>query len=238
MHVRGTWERLAQSVVIGAMLGTFVAAILLVVGTSALAAGPSSDPAIAGAINLRASDLPGFKAQPSGTGSGNPLNAKAKEACPGITSKGHRAFISSPNFQRSSSLEVQAVQSQVQIESSRRVAATDVAHLSSPNLPACYRRVFEGLTLPTNGGNVKITDVGVTRLSVTVPGADSAYGIRIKMVMSIETTHIPVQMDQVGFGVGRDLLNFFTMSLVEPLPASMENRLESLIVRRALAEPH
>lgn len=237
-HGGATWKRAADCRLSGAVIATIVAAMLLVTGPSAFAGISSADQAIATSINLRAGDLPGFKVQPKTGGFANPLNAKAKTACPGLAGAHHHPFISSPNFQRSSSLGVQAVQSQVQIEPSRRIAVADVAHLRSPKLPACYQRVFEGLTLPTSGGNVKVTGVSVKPLAVIVSGAGNAYGIRIKMVMTINGTHLPFQMDLIGLSVGRDLLNFFTGSLVEPLSVSMEHRLESLIVRRALTQPH
>jgi hypothetical protein len=222
-------------------VGAFVAAAALLAVPVTAAAGSATPRQIARAINLRASDLPGFTQEGPEHSSGDVLTGKAKQDCPSLVGSGRShglADVSSPSFQRESSADDQQLTSEVKIERSRGIVTSGMAELRKPGVLACFRRVFTGLKYHQSGDTITVKHVSVTSPPVTAPGADGAVDIRIKLEMVIKTYSVPMQMDLVGIAVGRDELSLLTMGLVEPISDSAEQQLESLLVKRALANPH
>jgi len=85
---------------------------------------------------------------------------------------------------------------------------------------------------------VTITGVGVTPLPVAPGGTDSGFGIRMKMSISSRGVSVPFNMDILSFGVGRDEISLLVAGVAESFPHQTEQRLSSLLVNRALANPH
>jgi hypothetical protein len=225
-----------------AYVGIVVALCAMLAG-SPVAAGSTSPRAIAEAINLRASDVPAFSPQRSGNNSASsPLDARVKRSCAaleaGQAKHGYAVNTNSPMFVSASGVGEEEVQSAVAIEPSRRVVARDLALVRAPRLRDCLRNALEGLTFSIGGVSESITHVRVARLPVAATGADGGYGLRVVMFISALFVSVPVTLDVSEFAVGRDEISLVTGAVAESFPRQTERQLSSLLVSRALAQPH
>jgi hypothetical protein len=214
-----------------------VAAVVVAVGLHGGGGGSSAARAAAGAINLRAGDLPGYTVQaPQNTATGHQIDARL-QSCIGTGAGQHAGSIdvTSPTFASGSGLLARQVESDVTIQRSSRFVASDLALMRSGRVQACLRRALEGLSIPlsTGGAVARIYDVNVTRLPIAARGADRSFGIRVTMSMGARGRHVRLYLDLIGDAVGRDELSLVTFAVTRPFPARTEQRLLSLLVSRA-----
>ena len=222
-----------------AFLGTVV--IVLAVAPLAVGAGSSSQLAIARAINLRATDLPGFTSQPGGGGGGTPFGPQLNSTCSGLVGAGHpgqRAYASSPEFMKTSGLRSQQVQSEVAIERSRRIVTHDLAVGRSKHTRVCIKSVLEALSFTEQGTRFTLTNVSVTPLRVNIAGTNGSFGLRLHAAVSALSIKVPFTIDLIGAAVGRDEISLIAGGTDEKFPRNTEQQLSQLLVSRALALPH
>jgi hypothetical protein len=223
------------------MVGALVAVgVSFSIAPIALGADSSGQLAIARAINLRASDVPGFSAHPGPHPTGSPFGAQINAMCSGVVGGKRRrtAQASSPVFQSSTGLMVRMVQSDVQIERSRSTVTHDLAVARSKHTRVCITRVLQGLILNEQGTLFTVTDVRVTPLHVAIPGTNGSFGLRIKAVVLAPPVRIPFSVDLIGLAVGRDEISLTAEGVDEVFPHKTEKLLSQLLVNRALALPH
>lgn len=225
------------------LAGGLAAAALLVVLLSGVLGGTSPQLAIARAINLRPSDVPGFivLAATHNSRADSEINARAQR-CPGVQGLGHtraQAEASSPEFKAGAGLTALQVKSEAAIESSRSAVARDLALIRTGRAQACLTQALNGVTIPTsNGTPLTITDVHVLPMSLPANGAEDSFALRISTHMNILGHSIPFTMDLLGYAVGRDELSLITYALAQPFPAAAEQHLSALLISRALTHPH
>ncbi len=217
-----------------------VALLLLALGGR----GSSAERAIAQAINLHASDLPGFTvAPPDHSGTGQQLDSRMK-ACVGSGwiaqhSGGHLVDVSSPQFTSGSGLQTEQVGSDVAITRSTRSVSSDLAAISSGRIQGCLAPTLDGLAIPTQSGAVvTIDNVQVIPLAAPAGGSDGSFGIRTTMTMNALGINVPVILDILGYAVGKDELSLDAFTIGHPLAVQTEQQLSSLLISRALSRPH
>ena len=85
----------------------------------------------------------------------------------------------------------------------------------------------------------RLTGIRVARLAVNTAGADGSFGIRARVVISEPSRRGPPEkLDIFGFAVGRDEIIFYAGQVAGSFPRQIEQRLSSLLVDRALLNPH
>jgi hypothetical protein len=238
-----TRSRVRPLWILGAAIIAGAAAALVVLSLGSGRANNSAAQAIAQAINLRPSDLPGFVVSaPDHSSAGNQFNARMK-ACVGSGfisqfSRGNLADVNSPTFTSGSGLQAEQVSSGVTIVRSSAVVRGDLAAIDSGRIQGCLASSLDGMTVPTNSGaTVTVNNVQVAALP-TAQGANGSFGLRTTMSMSALGINIPVVLDILGYGVGRDELALMAFAIGRPFPQQTEQRLSSLLVSRAVAHPH
>ena len=217
-----------------------VVMVVLLVGST----GSSPEHAIAEAINLHASDLPGFTVQAANHSSaGKQIDSRMRD-CLGAGwiahhSGGELADVSSPQFTSGSGLQAEQVGSSVTIKTSVNAVSTDLAAINSGRIQHCFASALDGVTIPTRAGLIlTIGNVEVTQLAVSSRGSDGSFGIRTTMTMSALGRSIPLVLDILGYAVGKDELGLFTFAVGQPFSSPAEQQLASLLITRALARPH
>lgn len=220
---------------------------LRAVATSAAKAsggGSSAPRAIARAINLHASDLPGFTAQPPDhSGTGSQIGSRMK-GCLGAGwiaqhTGGDLVDVSSPQFASGSGLQAEQVSSDVTIKRSTSLVRRDLAVIQSGRIQGCLGQALDGITIPTQSGpTVTIDHVRAARLAAAGQGSDGSFGIRTTMSMSALGVNVPVTLDILGYAVGRDELSLVTFTIARPFSAQIERQLAAVLISRALAHPH
>lgn len=240
---RSTGNLSRRSRILGAAIIASVAAALVVMLLSSSGSNNSAARAIAQSINLRASDLPGFVlSAPNHNSAGNQANARMK-ACVGSGfiaqyGNGHIADVSSPNFTSGSGLQAEQVSSDVTIVRSSAIVRRDLAAIQSGRIQGCLASALDGMTVPTSSGTtVIVNNVRVAPLP-PAPGANGSFGWRTTMSTSALGVNIPVVLDILGYGVGKDELALTAFAIGRPFPQPTEQQLSSLLISRALAHPH
>lgn len=220
-----------------------VAIVLLAVVLSSGGTGNSAAQAIAQAINLEASDLPGFAVSAPGHSSANrPFSARLK-GCVGASlaadvSSGQLADISSPNFTNGSGLQAEQVSSDVTIVRSSAVVTRNFVALGSARFRGCVASTLAGMTVPTRSGiTLTVSNVRVASLP-TAPGANRSLGLRTTLDLGAMGRSVPMVLDILGYGVGKDELTLTAFALDRPFPRQTERQLSSLLISRALSRPH
>jgi hypothetical protein len=215
---RGIAARIAGAAVVG-MLACGCG------GTSAPAKASSSQAlamALANAINLRASDVPGFvgRFQRDRPAPNGPLGG----AC-GATVRGLVGF-DSQRFGRGGTvlLPTEGVSSSVYVMESEAAAARELALLGSARTRACVKNATTIEVFPLASLLKPLRVVGTRRireLAFTprgVPGRSRVY------------------LDEAGFVVGRALVDLLALGSPHVFPLATERRLFSLLYNRATAQ--
>ncbi len=227
------WKLVA--VAAGAVVVVGLAAFLL------LGRGGSSAEAVAAAINLRASDVPGFTVQASThSAAGAQFDSKFK-SCVGGWTGDHAGSVdvSSPTFASGSGLQAEQVQSDMTLQRSTAIVASDLAFIHSGRIQACLSRAFDGVAAPTSSGVVvAIKNVRIVPLAVPVQGTSGTFGMRVSMTMGALAFNVPVNLDVLGYAVGRDELGLISLAIGRTFSAPAEQQLSQLLVSRAVAQPH
>ncbi len=188
--------------------------------------------AFAKAVELTGADVPGAHlARRSKT----PL-AREREAaqCGGRTAPaigGGR----SPELQRGRALERESLSSGVEVLRDQKSVERDLAYAQTPAGLRCYERVLSRSLRAEADPNIKIFDVRVAPLSVTVAGAGPARGIRILAHVGVPGAGVVVRLfvDAVSLPYGPAEINLYGTSFVQPIAERTEQELLALLRERA-----
>jgi hypothetical protein len=232
--------------------GTAAAAVVL---TSSGTPTPTTPAAIARAINVRQSDLPGYTVEPNANATVGGQPQQRFNRCVGFgttllaylrngSDLAAGATISSPQFTDGSGLQSESVSSTVAIEGSRTVVARELAEarsqLARQRVENCLDQALDNVTYhyPT-GVSIALSDVAVSPVPSPAGGTDGNVAIEVEMTLTASTgITVPIYMDMFGFGVGRDALSLLTLSIQHPFPFTTDTQLASLMVNRATQLPH
>ena len=233
------------------LLGPVAAATVLVVlvastGLSSAAGArrvTASDRAVANAVNLRLSDLPGFHlGSSSGVSVGGDPGTQFNRCFGAVpkTSGGDDPSVSSPDFLKGTGLEEVSLDSSVGF-SSVAALADDSTLAKNPRLPQCIADALAALTV--SGDGVKIT--GGAPRSERLPSGikstgdvDSLLSMRASMTWDVRGLTFPIYADLFLVAVGHEEITMFVFATVQPVVVASESRLMTLMVQRALAMPH
>jgi hypothetical protein len=188
--------------------------------------------AFAKAVELTGADVPGtHPARPSKA----PL-AREREAarCGGRTASaigGGR----SPELQRGRALERESLSSGVEVLRDEKSVEHDLAYAQTSGGLRCYERVLSRSLRAEADPNIKIFDVRVAPLSLTVAGAGPARGIRILAHVGVPGAGVVVRLfvDALSLPYGPAELNLYGTSFVQPIAERTEQELLALLHERA-----
>lgn len=192
--------------------------------------------AFAKAVNLRPSDLPGYK--PSAE-SGHESAAEKEEgraflSCVGKAAKSHALYeAGSPTFGREANTAVESVRSEVEVATSPAAAAAQLTAARSPKVRDCLAglvtRAFKSAV--SSGG--AIGPVSVVSLTPSAPATEGGFEWKISATFSLHGIKVPLQLNFIGFSYRAATVVLFDYGFPEPLPSGQEARLFSLLVHRA-----
>ncbi len=197
--------------------------------------------AFARAVNLRAADVPGFKASAKQTAEHqSPAEKRLEErlrGCLGASGAKGVAEAGSPEFKRALGPFSQTVSSNVSVATSTAGAARELKAMRAPGVRACVAHYFELILKGKELGHVTIAPVTVAAGSPPAPGTSGSFGWRFRSGLGIRGVEIPFTLDILGFIYGPAEVTLESFDLPRPLPASTEERLFTLLVQRATQHP-
>jgi hypothetical protein len=220
--------------------------LLASAGSSSAAAGSRvtpSDRAVANAVNLRLSDLPGFRLGSTGGVSPGGDPGTQFNHCFGsvaATSGNNAPSMSSPDFIKGTGLEEVSLTSSVGFSTPAAIAR-DSTLAKSPRFPRCFADALAALTLSTNGVKITGSNARAERLPSALRrsgGVDPFLSMRASMTWTVRGLSFPTYVDLFVVAVGHEEISMLVYATVQPVVVASESRLIAVVINRALAEPH
>jgi hypothetical protein len=195
--------------------------------------------AFARAVNLDATDVPGFRV--SSAHEHEPETSAEKRLKPELrrcfgAADETKALVESGSrkFERSAAIASQSVSSEVTIGQTASTAK-ELGAIHRDRLPACLSRYFDLLLESQNLHGATIGPVSSKEGSPPAPGMTGSFGLRFTATIRLRGIHVPFYVDILGFSDGPAGVSLSTFGLPRPFPAALEERLFSLLVERAKA---
>lgn len=192
------------------------------------------------AVNLRASDVPGFSSKAREKERSTPAEKRAGhelQRCLGRAPEaGPLAERSSPSFQRGgTSIAQQSVSSSVTIARSSAVAAKEVSEVSSAHARSCFTHYLEQLFSGLEAGGAKVGLISIAHGTPPAPPGGASFGLRATASLIVRSVHIPFYLDILGFVQGAREVILQTWGIPAPFPSASEQQLYTLLLERAKA---
>jgi hypothetical protein len=193
--------------------------------------------AVATAINLRHSDLPGLAQQPAEKESAADKRRDATLArCVGETPPGEAlADVSSPSFAAKDDSII--VSSEADILPSAAAVATDVAALRQPRALTCLTSSLRSVIAGSLLKNEELTSLSIARLRVAITGADNVTAFRltgsVRVTEGGRTVDVPLYADSIDVSYGQAEVAVDVFQVAIKPPAALDSRFATLIVNRA-----
>lgn len=193
---------------------------------------------LAGEVNLKAADLPGFTGAPERTSSSDRRLAAQLASCAGgVDPSKAVADVESEGFSHGSGLQSQQVSSDVTVMPSSALAKQDLTAIKSSRGQGCIVSFVNRLLAGLSSGRVKLGGVTLSPLPPSSPGADGSFGYRFTATATAGEARIPFYVDIQGFVLGPTQVQLLVLSVGQPFSAAEEQRLYTLLVTRAKAHP-
>jgi hypothetical protein len=204
--------------------------------------------AFARAVNLRATDVRGFKVSSEHENEHETAAEKRLERemlrCVGAPSPKDEhaeelAEVKSPDLKLEHDGLAVSVRSSISVARTSAAVARELATIRSAHARTC---VSHYLDLLFKGKALHGAHIGAFSIASGIPpapGTTGGFGWRISATFSATVnTHriaIPIYLDILGFVYRQAQVSLMSTSVVEPFPAAIEQRLYSLLLERAKA---
>ncbi len=188
------------------------------------------------AVNLRPSDLPGFKVAPEhdhATKQEAGLERKLF-ACIG---QGHTepalAEAASRQFQRKVSVFQVGVSSGVNVARTTAIAQSELAEMRSPHTRQCLQDYLNHFYSSGSLHGAEVSHISITPGTPPSFGTSGTFAWRIKADFTVRSIHVPLYVDVLGFVYGSARVTLISSGIPLAFPASGQEHLFSLLLARA-----
>jgi hypothetical protein len=189
-------------------------------------------------VNLSVGDLPEASVEAKRSRGVSAVERLEERRC-GLDQGAKLVQGSSPRLKRGKEPEVERISSSVEVMRSERTVASEFASVASPALRKCLARVLTRNLQDKSISDARWGRVTVSKLAVRAPGASRTAGLRITVVLNLplDEVSVPVYSDEMAFAVGPAEVTLSAFSATQPVPATTEQELVSLLLARAQAQP-
>jgi hypothetical protein len=202
--------------------------------------------AIARAINLTPADVPGFKVtarqHEHETAAEKQLKRKLLGCTGGaLNSRSGLAEASSKNFKLEQNLIHLSVSSEVSVARTPAPAIKELPVIRSKHVRACISH-YLGLLLESDilKGQKRQPGLGPISISISqgtppAPGATESFWWRITANVTVHNIKLPFYIDMLGFVYGPTEVSLLSSGALKPFPATIQENLYRLLLKRAKA---
>jgi hypothetical protein len=152
-----------------------------------------------------------------------------------LRSGSNLAEASSKDFELKRGILAVSVSSEVSVAETSALAATGLAAIRSAHVRGCFSRYLGMLLKGQRYGEAKVGPVVIESGTPPAPGTRGGFGWRVTATLTTHGLRIPFYMDILGFVYGPARVTLFSSGALQPFPATAEQRLFSLLLRRAKA---
>jgi hypothetical protein len=189
-------------------------------------------------VNLTVLDAPGFhisKREPEHESAADKRFEHEMLRCVQAASTKSLLEANSKEFERESSAAVESVQSQVTVARTFTVAAKELAVIRSAHARACFSHYSDLLLKGKQYRGATFGPVSIAQGTPPAPGSTGSFAWRISVPIMLHGVRLPLYIDILGFIYGPSEISLFTEGFPAPVPAATEERLFSLLLKRAEA---
>jgi hypothetical protein len=194
--------------------------------------------AFANAVNLTAADVSPFTPS-SQNESSSPSEQEAERQlrrCAGpVASARGLAEVSSKNFELKRDVLQLGVSSEVDVAPSSAQAAQNLAAIRSAHVRSCFSRYLEKLFKGPQFAGGAVSPVSIQSGTPPAPGTTGSFGWRAIAAFTLQSITVHVYLDMLGFVDGPAQVTLFSSGVLRPFPATVQERLFSLLLVRAKA---
>jgi hypothetical protein len=149
--------------------------------------------------------------------------------------------VSSKNFKLERSILHFSVSSEVSVARTAALAAGELAAIRSSRVRSCLSRYlkqyFQNQLLKEEKSRAIINPNSIS-LSIAhgtppAPGATGSFGWRITAKFAVHNIRLPFYIDILGFVDGRAKVSLFSIGALRPFPATIQEHLYWLLLKRA-----
>lgn len=194
--------------------------------------------AFARAVNLQASDVPGFHRSSAHEqhAAGEKRAEQELLRCAGSAGAGKGLVESgSGDFQHQASIISLSVSSEVSVAQTPALADKQLEAFHSGGLPRCLSHYFSKLLSGQKYHGAKVGPVSTKQGSPPAAGTTGSFGLRFTATVTLHRLRIPLYIDILGFVKGSAEVSLFATGIPKPVPAKIEEHLFSLLLARAKA---
>ena len=205
---------------------------------------PSKDASLAAAaaINLKAADMPGYKAEPADDSSDTSTDKEEKQlgVCVGIADMSDANDVvdeSSDDFSKGEEPNTLTVSSSVTVAKSASQAKADLKAFQSDKATDCMKTFVNDVFKAQVGESAGVTfgDVSVSALRPSASGTDGSFGYLVNASVSAQGVSFPFSMSIEGALKNHTELTMMTFSIGTPLSVSERDALWSKLIDRLKA---
>jgi hypothetical protein len=197
--------------------------------------------AFAHAVNLTATDVPGFTAAgPPRAKSHSEQRAESELfRCAGARGartrgrSGDVAQASSPSFGFKRGIVDLNVSSEVGVSRSAALARAELAAIQSSRVRTCFTRFLRSVLAAGKPRSASVGHVTIESGNPPAPGASGSFGWRVSATFALAGAQIPVYLDMLGFVYGPARVTLISSGALRPFPAAAQQRLYELLLLRA-----
>jgi hypothetical protein len=193
------------------------------------------------AVNLRATDVQGFRISPrrrDTSAQQGRLGAELRR-CVGVAGTGGSgaalAEAHSPDFARSGTLSELSVSSSVSVARDAGEAANELRKLHSPRTKSCLAHYFGLLLAGSAAAGRNLGPISVRLGDPPAAGMTGSFGVRLTASIAVRSLRIPLEFDILGFVDGASEVTLFSSGVPVAFPAAAEQHLFLLLLERARA---
>lgn len=195
--------------------------------------------AFARAVNLRATDVPGFKISSEHeheTAAEKRLEGELLR-CTGGSLSSHTgvADASSKDFELKHGILDLSVSSGVSVAQTPALAAKELAAIRSNRVRRCVTHYLNLLFKSQKYQGATISPISIMQGTPPAPGMTGSFGWRITVAITFRSIRIPFYLDILGFVEGPADVTLLSSGVLHPFPATIQQRLFTLLVGRAKA---
>jgi hypothetical protein len=192
--------------------------------------------AFAHAVNLTPADVPGFTAttKHDANSSGEKRLEREMLQCAGIArTEKSIAEQGSKNFQLKHDILDFGVSSEVGVQASAAQASQGLAAIRSAHVRDCFSRYISRLFKGQKFGGATVGPVSIQSGTPPAPGTSGGFGWRVTATFMVHGVRVPIYLDFLGFVDGPAEVTLLSSGLLRPFPAEVQQRLFSLLLKRA-----
>jgi hypothetical protein len=194
--------------------------------------------AFARAVNLTATDVPGFSVSSQherDTAEEKQLEHQMLRCAGNLSAEAGLAEMSSQDYALKRGILDLGVSSEVSVARTPALATRELAAIRSAHVRGCFSHYLDLLFKSKRFNGAIASPVSIASGTPPAPGTAGGFGWRVTATFSVQRIRVPLYLDILGFVYGPARVTLFSSGVLRPFPAAIEQGLFSLLLSRAKA---